>query len=163
MYETGELWMKKKISVATEHLATTITMSMMAQARPTVLDSPRNGKKAVVTCVGGELHQLGGQMVSDTLDFLGWDSFFLGANTPVEGLLEMVGEKQPDVLALSVSLSNHVGQFKETVERTRAMFPSLEILAGGQAFLRDQLEPVHAPHLQYLRTLDELETWIGTR
>jgi hemerythrin-like metal-binding protein len=163
MYQTGELWMKKQISVATEHLATNITLSMMTQARPTVLDSPRNGKKVVVACVGGELHQLGGQMVSDTFDFLGWDSFFLGANTPVEGLLEMLGEKQPDVLALSVSLSSHIGEFREIVERTHTLFPDLEILAGGQAFQHNAAEANRDPHLRFLHSLDELEEWIGVR
>jgi hemerythrin-like metal-binding protein len=161
MYSTGELWMRNQISVATEHLATTITLSMMTLVHPALVDSPRNGKKAVVTCVGGELHQVGAHMVSDTLEFLGWDSYFLGANTPVEGLLELLVDKQPDVLCLSVSLSSHIGQFNEAVKKTRARCPALDILAGGQAFLPIKAEVNNDPHLRYLRSLDELEAWIA--
>ena len=163
MYHTGELWMKNKISVATEHLVTAITLSMMTLVHPLLLDSSRNGKTAVVTCVGGELHQVGGKMVSDMFELHGWDSYFLGGNTPVEGLLELIEEKQPEVLCLSVSLSSHIGQFKETVEKTRSRFPDLNILAGGQAFFHNSNEGNGDPRLSYLRSLYELETWIQSR
>jgi methanogenic corrinoid protein MtbC1 len=163
MYHTGELWRNNKISVADEHLVTSITLDMMTLAHPTLLDSPRNGKKAVVTCVGSELHQVGARMVSDVFEFLGWDSYFLGANTPVGGLLELLSEKQPDVLCLSVSLSSHIGRFNETVKKTHARLPGLDILAGGQAFLQTRAEVNADPHLRYLRTLDELEAWIAIR
>ena len=161
MYRSGELWMKKEISVATEHLATSITLTMMSLTHPALFDSPRNAKKAVVTCVGGELHQVGAHMVSDTLELHGWNSYFLGANTPDESLLELLADKQPDVLCLSVSLSSHMGQFEETVKKTHARFPGLDILAGGQAFLPMKAEVNSDPHLRYLRSLDELEAWIG--
>jgi hemerythrin-like metal-binding protein len=163
MYHTGELWMKNKISVATEHLVTAITLSMMTLVHPLLLDSSRNGKTAVVTCVGGELHQVGGKMVSDMFELHGWDSYFLGGNTPVEGLLELIEEKQPEVLCLSVTLSSHIGQFKETVEKTRSRFPDLNILAGGQAFFHNSNEGNGDPRLSYLRSLYELETWIESR
>jgi hemerythrin-like metal-binding protein len=163
MYHTGELWMKNEISVAEEHLITSITLSMMTLVNPTLLDSPRNGKKAVVTCVGGELHQVGGRMVSDVFELHGWDSYFLGANTPVEGLLELIEKKHPDVLCLSVSLSDHLSQFKETVEKTLTRFPELNILAGGQAFLHNKDEFNSDPRLSYLGSLYELEAWIASR
>jgi hemerythrin-like metal-binding protein len=162
MYHTGDLWMKNRISVATEHLITAITLNMMTLVHPVLVDSPRSGKKAVVTCVGSELHQIGAQMVSDTLELHGWNSYFLGANTPVEDLLELIDEKQPEVLCLSVSLTSHIGQFKETVEKTRARFPQLDILAGGQAFLHNPEEFNSDPHLSYLRSLYELQTRIAT-
>jgi hemerythrin-like metal-binding protein len=162
MYHTGDLWMKNRISVATEHLITAITLSMMTLVHPVLADSPRNGKRAVVTCVGSELHQIGAHMVSDTLELHGWDSYFLGANTPVDGLLDLIEEKQPEVLCLSVSLSIHVSPFIETVEKTRARFPELNILAGGQAFLHNTEEFNSGPHLSYLRSLYELETWIAS-
>jgi hypothetical protein len=102
-------------------------------------------------------------MVSDTLEWHGWNSYFLGANTPVEGLLELLAEKQPDVLCLSVSLSSHIGRFNETVNKTHARFPELDILAGGQAFLPIKAELNNDPHLRYLSSLDELEAWIASR
>jgi hemerythrin-like metal-binding protein len=161
MYHTGELWMKNQISVATEHLVTAVTLRMMSMIQPRLLLSPRNGKKAVVACVGSELHQMGAQMVSDALELGGWDSYFLGANTPIKDLLDLLGKKQPQVLCLSVSLSSHLGRFHETVKKTRSRYPDMDILVGGQALQRGRVGIVNDSHLHYLRNLDELEAWIA--
>jgi len=163
LYRMGELWEKKEICMGTEHLATTITLNLMTLAHPTLFDSPRNGKKVVVTCVGAELHQVGAQMISDTFEFLGWNSFFLGGNMPVEGLLELLADKRPDVLCLSVSLSSHLEEFKETVRKAGARFPELEILAGGQAFRENAGRVKDAPRLHYLKSLEELDAWVANR
>jgi hypothetical protein len=61
-----------------------------------------------------------------------------------------------------VSFSSHISNFKETVEKTRARFPQLDILAGGPAFLHGTEEFNSNPHLSYLRSLFELQTWIAT-
>jgi len=76
--------------------------------------------------------------------------------------LEMLGEKQPDVLCFSVSLSSHISQFNETVEKVRTRFPDLSILAGGQAFLHNTAEVNSDPRLSYLRSLYDLEAWIAS-
>ena len=44
----------------------------------------RCGRCVVVTCVGGELHELGARMVGDFFDMAGWDTYFCGADTPHE-------------------------------------------------------------------------------
>jgi len=163
MYYAGELWMKNQISVATEHLASSITLRTMSMVQPQLLDSPRNGKKAVIACVCGELHKIGARMVSDTLELGGWDSYFLGANTPIKDLLDLLGKKQPQLLCLSVTLSSHLDHFQETVKKTRARFPNLDILVGGLALQTSQVAIAKDAHLHYLRTLDELERWIASR
>jgi len=102
-------------------------------------------------------------MISDTFEFLGWNSFFLGGNMPVEGLLELLADKRPDVLCLSVSLSSHLEEFKETVRKAGARFPELEILAGGQAFRENAGRVKDAPRLHYLKSLEELDAWVANR
>ena len=79
-----------------------------------------------------------------------------------EDLLDSLGEKQADALCLSASLSSHTSKFNETVEKTRARFPQLDILAGGQAFLHNPEEFNSDPHLSYLRSLYDLEAWIAS-
>jgi hemerythrin-like metal-binding protein len=163
LYHVGKLWEQSRLSVATEHLAASITTSMMTLVYPKLVASPRNGKSAVVTCVSSELHQIGAKMVADTFELHGWDAYFLGANTPLAGLLELLEEKQPDVLCLSVSLRSNVGQFKQTIKKLRSHYPGLDILAGGQALEPNRAEVMSDPHLQYLRSLDELEVWMANR
>ncbi len=105
LYEVGCLWENNKISVATEHLATSITEYLISTAYPSIFSSEHNGKRAVVTCTPGEYHQIGARMVADYFELNGWDSFFIGASAPDEDLLNFIEEKSPDVLAVSMSIS----------------------------------------------------------
>jgi len=79
-----------------------------------------------------------------------------------EDLLDSLGEKQADALCLSASLSSHTSKFNETVEKTRARFPQLDILAGGRPFLHNTEDFNSDPHLSYLRSLYELQRWVAT-
>lgn len=80
LYKVGELWEQGKISVATEHLATAISESLLNLTYPRLFAQPRIGKSAVVTCVANEYHQIGGKMVADIFELNGWRGYFLGAN-----------------------------------------------------------------------------------
>ncbi len=83
LYAVGELWELNKISVAREHLATAITESLLNLVYPRLFENTPTGKKVVVSCAANELHQIGGKIVADFFELNGWESHFLGANTPV--------------------------------------------------------------------------------
>ena len=134
MYEVGRLWEQNEISVATEHLATAITEMLLSQVYPLIFRGERKDRSIVISCGVNELHQLGAKMVADYCEFLGWDTHFLGANTPMDALIELVAEKQPNVLGLSVSITSHLKGFTETTEKIKHSFPQLPVIAGGRAF-----------------------------
>ena len=73
----------------------------------------------VVTCVSGEQHQIGARMLADFLEMAGWDTFFLGADTPISGTLQQVAERAPHVLALSVTMPFHVQAVADLIARIR--------------------------------------------
>ena len=50
MYEVGALWEQNKISVATEHMCTGITDSLVNLCYPAIFSADHLGKKAVITC-----------------------------------------------------------------------------------------------------------------
>jgi methanogenic corrinoid protein MtbC1 len=58
LYEVGALWERGRISVATEHLATAITESLLNLAYPRLFAQPRIGRSAIVACVANEYHQI---------------------------------------------------------------------------------------------------------
>jgi MerR family transcriptional regulator, light-induced transcriptional regulator len=161
LYEVGDLWERGRISVATEHLATAVSESLLNLTYPRLFAQPRNGKSAVITCVPNEYHQIGGKMVADVFELNGWRGYFLGANTPVGEVIKLIGEKQPDVVALSVATSFGLADVVNAAAEIRAAFPEVAILAGGQAFRwggRERVERV--PGVRCLTSLGELETWI---
>ena len=135
LYEVGELWETNRISVATEHMATSITDLLLALVYPAALAGRRPlGRRAVVSCSVNEYHQLGARIVADTMDMHGWDVSFLGANTPARDLLDMIEERRPDLLGLSLSIYFNMAGLIRVVEAARNAFPHLDIIVGGQAF-----------------------------
>lgn len=134
LYQVGEYWEMNKISVATEHMATAITESLMIRLQPQLFITERTGKKAVIACVANEYHQVGAKMVADIFEMYGWDGYFIGANTPFAELIRFLESKNPDVVGLSLSIYYNLPVLKKTIANIRQHFPELPIIVGGQAF-----------------------------
>jgi len=161
MYEVGELWENNRITVANEHLATSITESLLNLVYPTLFAAEHKGKKAVISCSANEFHQIGGKIVADIFELHGWDSHFLGANLPREDLSRYIQEVQPDVVGLSLSILANLDNLKRGIEVVRSDFPKLDLLIGGQAFRWGGIDVIKKyPGTEYILSLDELENLI---
>lgn len=132
----GQLWQRGLISVAVEHYITAATQMVMSQIFPLILGAPRNGVTFVGCCVATELHEVGMRMVTDLLELDGYDTWYLGANTPDEGVVDMVAEKRAQVLGVSATMAQGVPLVQRLIaalrrdERTRGV----AVLVGGMAF-----------------------------
>lgn len=158
MYKVGELWETNHISVAKEHLATSITEGLLNLSYPAVFGTERIGKTAVISCSANEFHQVGGKMVADILELNGWDGYFLGANTPPEDMTQFIQEKQPDLVGLSLSILSNIDQLKTSIEAVKGDFPNMDLIIGGQAFRWGDADIVKRyGSTEYIPTLDELE------
>jgi methanogenic corrinoid protein MtbC1 len=164
LYQVGELWESNKISVAAEHIATSVTEGLMNQIYADIIPVHRAGKKAVIASAENELHQVGAKMVADIFEMHGWDSFYVGANTPTQELIRFARDIQPDVIGISISVDFHAGTLEKMIEALREAFEHTEILIGGQAF-RFSGESLTAkyPGVFYISSLDALEDWIKQR
>ena len=164
LYRVGELWEGNVISVAVEHLASAITESLFSLVYPRIFAARHTGRKAVISCVANEYHQIGGKMVADIFELHGWDGYFLGANTPVEDLLGMIGNKKPDLVGLSVAVSSNFDNLLDAIEKIRAAFRDVPILAGGQAFRRGGADLIAGYEgVKYIASLSDLEQEIDAR
>lgn len=134
LYQVGEDWEMNKISVATEHMATAITESMMIRLQPQLFSAERTGNKAVIACVANEYHQVGAKMVADILEMNGWDGYFIGANTPFIELIRFIESQKPDLIGLSLSIYFNINELKNTLAQIRLQFSDTPIIIGGQAF-----------------------------
>lgn len=132
--EVGRLWQSNHIGVAQEHYCTACIQSIMSQLYPRIFSAERRGRRLVVACVGGDLHEIGGRMVADFFEMEGWDTFFLGANTPISGTLQQVAERAPDVLAISATMPFHLQAVADLIAAARAAGNPPRILVGGAAF-----------------------------
>jgi methanogenic corrinoid protein MtbC1 len=134
--EIGRLWQTNQISVAQEHYCTAATQLIMSQLYPRIFGAERTGHRLVATCVGGELHEIGVRMVADFFEMEGWDTYYLGANTPTESVLSTLEERQPDVLGVSATITMHIGDVADLIGKVRdsAAGEEVRILVGGYPF-----------------------------
>jgi methanogenic corrinoid protein MtbC1 len=158
-YQVGELWEHQKISVAVEHLSTAITGRMLTLVRVgQVFSSHARDQTIIIACVADEYHQLGGRMIADYCELRGWRAYFLGTNTPLADLMQLIEERKPDLLGLSLSIYFNLPALLNALEVVTRKYPKLPILVGGQAFRWGAEEAVRAyPNVSYMATLDDLE------
>jgi methanogenic corrinoid protein MtbC1 len=134
-HEIGRLWQSNKLSIAHEHYCTASTQFIMSQLYPFIFRSDRACRGTIVAaCVTGELHELGARMLCDLLEMEGWNTIYLGANVPSAGVVEVLRDNGCDILALSASMTFHLGAVRDVVASVRAARPKTKILVGGYAF-----------------------------
>jgi DNA-binding transcriptional MerR regulator len=101
VHEIGERWAAGRLSLASEHLATAVLRSLLGSAlQPTAVSLL--GPRIVFATPAGEPHELGLQMAALTALSAGANPIYLGAELPVDDLLDSV--KRTDAAALALSL-----------------------------------------------------------
>lgn len=134
MKRIGDLWHTAQISVATEHYCTSVTQTAMSQLYPQLFSAVRKGKTLLCACPGTELHEMGARMVADLFEHDGWDSIYLGAAVPFDSMLDSIQSNHPDLVALSVTMPQHLIECHELILKIREAFPDIRIAVGGHAF-----------------------------
>lgn len=134
--ELGRRWMSGDISVAQEHFCTAATQAIMSLLYPQIFATPRNGKRLVAASVGGELHEIGIRMLADFFELEGWDSYYLGANTPPASIVAALRDRKASLLCLSATMAYNLSGIESVITRVRETFPegAIRILVGGGPF-----------------------------
>lgn len=130
--EIGRLWQRNEISIAQEHMATAISQLALSELFRHEPPPRPNGRKVIVACVDGELHDFPARLVADELDVAGFDVRFLGASVPLDALLSFIAREDPDLLVISATMAFHADNVRTAVRRIRAIAPGLPIAVGGQ-------------------------------
>jgi MerR family transcriptional regulator, light-induced transcriptional regulator len=79
------------------------------------------------------------RMVADFFEIDGWNTFYLGSNTPHESVIATVVQRGADVLAVSATISYHVEAVRDliTAVHQHPAAGGVKILAGGYPFNLD--------------------------
>jgi MerR family transcriptional regulator, light-induced transcriptional regulator len=155
----GTLWVEGKISIAQEHIGTQITISEMGRLRPMLKPRPRLNKQILIAAPAGDMHSLGGRMISDFLHMDGWTVLFLGADTPPGEIFQTAKLKKVDVVGLSITVKAGLPAAKETIRLLKTLSPSPKVLIGGQTVstTRSEVEALGADALA-TSAQDSIET-----
>jgi methanogenic corrinoid protein MtbC1/DNA-binding Xre family transcriptional regulator len=131
--EIGSRWHSGELTIATEHRATQLALRLLARAQDTYATSRRVGRRAVITSVEGDNHIIGGLTFADLLRFEGWHVDFLGADSPVDSVVDIVEREAPDLVGLSVTIEEYLPNAAKTVSDLNRLHPNPVIVVGGAA------------------------------
>lgn len=135
MYAVGQLWEAGDISVTQEHAASAMVSRIMAVLHAKFsIHQPTKGR-AIVAATANEYHELGAWIVADMLELDGWEVRYLGANTPLKSIAEMVVRLKPHLLAISITMPANVDPIRKFIDELRhdAKVDGTLILIGGMA------------------------------
>lgn len=136
--ELGNLWHENKITVAQEHYATAISQVAMSMLYEKIFAIPKKGKTLLGTCIQGELHEFGIRMICDYMESCSWDTYYLGANVPNIGIIDMIHEKSPHVVAISCTMIFNLSQLQKLVHTIKQHGIVIPIIVGGYPFNLDK-------------------------
>jgi methanogenic corrinoid protein MtbC1 len=123
------------LSVGDEHAFSEATQRLMAHFSPGPGTLANGRGKCVVLAASGESHMIGARMVADFLSMAGFDVRFLGGNLSIGHALEMLRSSPPALVAISITLPEHLDAAQDLIRAIRAdrSLSRIRILAGGQA------------------------------
>ncbi|WP_178379817.1 cobalamin B12-binding domain-containing protein [Cryptosporangium aurantiacum] len=131
----GDRWQSGEYTVAQEHAATVISEAAVGTVGAWIPEPVAPRGYAVVACAEREWHALAARIVAESLRHFGWRTTFLGASTPAQHLAGYLHRLDPDVVAVSCSMSAALPAARRIVEA--AAEAGIPTLAGGRAFGTD--------------------------
>lgn len=131
--EIGARWHNGDLSIAVEHRATQIALRLLSRAQDVYAPTRRVGRRALVTSVEGDNHLIGGLVFADLLRFEGWEVDFLGADSPVSSIVDLVSQENPDLVGLSVTIEEYLPNATSTVKALKVINQNLVVVVGGAA------------------------------
>jgi DNA-binding transcriptional MerR regulator/methylmalonyl-CoA mutase cobalamin-binding subunit len=133
----GERWRTGEVSVGQEHFATNLIRGrLLGLARGWGLGA---GPYALLACPPAELHELGLISFGLALHARGWRIAFLGADTPIETIVETAMETSPEVIVLSAVTPGPLRESGDAIRRLSATWPVAIGGAGASGTLADEL------------------------
>lgn len=127
----GNDWHDGAIRATTEHFASNYIKTRLYSLL-SLVGLRRSSRRVIVACAPGEQHEIGPLILAVLLRRAGYHTVFLGADTPVEDLIDLVQTFKPDALLISALLPQALERLCDMGEALRQDGGLLVL--GGQAF-----------------------------
>ena len=133
LWQIGELWERGEITVADDHLATEISMRVIALQREAerVADA-RRARRVMLATPEGERHVVALRMAGNLLSGAGYWTVMLGPDVPAEALAASVVRHRPDVICLSVTMPAVSVQMMDSILEVQSACPTAQFVVGGR-------------------------------
>ena len=128
----------ENIDIWKEHVRTSIIKTILENLLPfviaerNVLATPK-GKTVAVLCPPEEYHDVGARMATDILTIHGYETIFVGGNTPLRVFEAGLASQPIDWIAISISNPYHLISTRNIIEGIRSQNQTIRIVVGGSA------------------------------
>ncbi|MGH2316528.1 MerR family transcriptional regulator [Planococcus sp. SE5232] len=139
MVRIGEAWENGVISVAHEHMITHIVQQRFNQFFRVFPVSP-NLPKVMALSPSGEQHQLGLLLFTLFLRENGFSVVYIGPDTPLEGLEEMVTKQNFKLMCMSIASPKLLPVANKYIDALAKANPEMHFILGGQGVDCEQTE-----------------------
>ncbi|WP_033543075.1 MerR family transcriptional regulator [Planococcus sp. CAU13] len=131
MVRIGEEWENGTITVAHEHMLSHMVLQRFTQFFR-VFPTSDNLPKTLAFCPSGEHHQLGLLLFTLFLRENGYPVAYIGPDTPLEGLDELVQKQDFKLACMSIGHERLLPTVEQYVETLAAAKPDLQFVIGGR-------------------------------
>lgn len=116
--------------------------------KPLIIESNLKRKKGliVIGTVAGDLHDIGKNMVSMTLQGDGYEVIDLGIDVPATSFISAIQRYKPDILAMSALLTTTIGELKHVIQAmiNEGIRDRVKIVVGGGPVTQDYVDEIGA-------------------
>jgi methanogenic corrinoid protein MtbC1 len=155
--EIGNLWRNGSLKIINEHMATSVTRTLLLNMIGATAGSDTAPRIVIATAVG-QWHDMGALTVALTAAEYGWHPLYYGPNLPVEEIAAAVKQSSARAVAISIThLLEHHPLVNELRKLRRYIGNDLIIYVGGQAVSGHPqiIEEINAKHIPTIDQLSE--------
>lgn len=130
---TGDMWFDGRLSVAHEHLASSVIRSLLGEM---YISNAQSGTEPLLLSASpqGQLHEFGALIVSVTAAAVGWRTLYLGPNLPAEDIAVAAMSRDARVIALSIVYPPDDPDLSLQLRRIRLLTnDQVRIIVGGRS------------------------------
>jgi methanogenic corrinoid protein MtbC1 len=133
LWLVGDLWERGEISVADEHIATEISIRVLALQREAQrVAKARGDHRVLLAAPAEELHVVALRMVDDLLRDAGYDVVMLSADVPAEALAAAVSRRRPHVVCMTSTMPRGTDLVLASIGGVQRRWPAVRFVIGGR-------------------------------
>lgn len=132
----GDAWYRGEIRVATEHFASNFIRGRLLSLFQSLPTKPR-GAYVILGCAPDEFHEIGSLMLATLLRKEGYRVEFLGADIPLDDLVEYVSSEKPNMIILSATMPDSAEHLQKLGPKLSKLRKAPLFCFGGSIFVRD--------------------------
>ena len=135
MEKVGNMWADGRLSIATEHIASNTTQSLIKIISENHKRTTLDKGKIIITTPVGEEHCLSCNMIESFLLSKGFTTFNLSPSTPANSLVEFVKSIHPTAVLISITLDDNIKAGQRLATKIHEEYKNLPVYVGGQALI----------------------------